>query len=83
MGVDGGISSSSSQVLAISEGNVFSVAALVTFSKPEVNNVNRIFCVFSSANQKVIRFDISVNNSFLVNNFYSLDHLSGDVQNRL
>jgi hypothetical protein len=62
---------------------VLTVRALVTLCQTEVNNVDGILSVFVASNQKVVRFDVSVNDSLLMNNLDSLDHLHGDVQHTL
>lgn len=73
--VDGGVTSSTSQVLAVFVGNVFAFRVLVALRKAEVNNVHRVFGLFCAADQKVVRLDIAVDNALLVHLFDTLDHL--------
>lgn len=80
MGVDRGVSGSTSQVLAISEWDVLTVGTLVALGETEIDNVDRVFGLLCASNQKVVRFDISMNDSLLVDNLDSLNHLDGDVQ---
>ena len=46
--VDRGVPSCTSQVLTISEGDVFSVLGLVAFGQTEINNVDSIFGLLST-----------------------------------
>jgi hypothetical protein len=62
---------------------VLSVWTFVTFSQTEIDNVNCIFCLVISSNQKIIRLNVSVNDSLFVHNFDSLNHLNSDVENCL
>jgi len=78
--VDACIAGSAGQVLAISEGDVLAVATLVALGESEINNVNGVFIGFVPANQKVVGFDVAVNNSFFVDDLNALDHLGCDVQ---
>jgi hypothetical protein len=80
MSVYGGISSGSCQVLAISERNVLSVRRFIAFCKTEIDNINCIFSLFSATDHKIVWFNVSVNNSLLVDNFNSFDHLSRNVE---
>ena len=79
--VDGGVSSGTSQVLAVSEGDVLTIGALVALSQSKINDVDSVFGLLSASNQKVVGFDISMNDSLFVHDLNSLDHLNGDVQN--
>jgi len=49
---------------------------LVAFCQAKVNNVDSVLCCFSASNQKIVRFDVSVNYPFLVNLLYSIDLLN-------
>ena len=83
MSVDTSISGSSSQVFAISEWNVFAIGAFVAFGKTKINNVNCIFGLFSSSGHEIIWLDISMDNTFLMHDLDSLDHLHCDVEHSL
>ena len=54
------------------------VLIFVTFCQSKVNNVNIVFGHFSSANEEVIRFYISMDYTLLVDFLKSLYHLLGD-----
>lgn len=61
MRVDACIAGSSCQVLALSEGDVLSFGVLVAFGEPKINNKYAILIMLLSTDQKVIRFNVSVN----------------------
>jgi hypothetical protein len=50
MSVDTGIASCSSQVLALSEGDVLSVGGAVALGQTEVDDVDIVFCSIVAAN---------------------------------
>jgi hypothetical protein len=52
---------------------VLVVRVLVAFGKPEVDDVDVVLRALCPANQEIVRFDISVDNAFLVNFLDSLD----------
>ena len=79
MSVDACIASGTCQVFALSERNVLSLGVLVAFRKPKINNKYAILIMLLSTNQKVIRFDVSVNYSFLVSFLDTLDLLSNII----
>jgi hypothetical protein len=81
--VDTCVSGGACQVLAVSEWNVLAVRTFVAFCQPEINNVDRVFGILVTANQKVVGFNIAMDDSFLVHNFDSLYHLHRNVQHRL
>ena len=80
MGVDRSVSSGSSKVLAISERNVLSIRTLVAFGQSKIDDVDSVLGLLSASNQKVVRFDVSMNDSLFMNNLDSLDHLHGNVK---
>jgi len=81
MSIQTSVSSSSSKVLAISEGNVLTIGTLVALGQSKIDDVDGIFSLFAATDQKIIRLDISVDDSFFVNNLNPLYHLSRNVQN--
>lgn len=83
MRVDGGIASSSSQVLAVSERNVLSIGRLEALGEAEVNNVDSVLGLIVATDQEVVWLDVTVDNAFFVYNLDALDHLDGDVQDCL
>ena len=77
MGSDRRISCSSSQILTILIGDMFTRAILVAFGKTKVNNVDVVTGRFSSANQEIIRLDISMDNSLGMNLLEMFHQLNG------
>lgn len=66
MGVDRGITGGSSKILAVFVRDVLTLAVFITFCETEVDDVDLVFCLVSSADQEVIRLDIPVDYSFFV-----------------
>ena len=83
MSIDTCVSGSTGQVLTISERNVLTVGTLVALGETKINDVNGVLCLIGSSNQKVVRLDVTMDDSFFVDHLDSLDHLHGDVQNGL
>ena len=94
MRVDTCVSSGTSQVFALSERNVLSIRVLVAFGKTEIDDENVVFVSVVSSNQKVIWFDVSVDDSLFVHLLNTLNlfeminwkleyHLNGDAQDSL
>ena len=52
----------------------------VALSKAKVDNINRVFSLVVTTNEEIVRFDISVDDAFLMHSFYSLYHLMKDVK---
>ena len=52
---------------------MLTLRVLVAFSESEIDNINIVLCAFLTANKEVIRFDISVDDSLLMNFLNSLD----------
>ena len=74
------VSCCASQVLSISEWDVLAVRRLVALGEAEVDDVNCVFSLVIAANQEIIRFDVSMDDSLLMDDLDSLDHLDGDVE---
>ena len=74
------ISRCTCQILTISERNVLSIRTLVALSQTEINDVDGIFGLIVASNQKVIWFNITMNDALFVYALDSLDHLYSDVQ---
>jgi hypothetical protein len=83
MGVDGGVPSSSSEVLAIPEGDVLTIRRLEALGETKINDVDSVFGLIVTTNEEVVRFDITVDNALFMDNFDPLDHLNGDMQDSL
>jgi len=66
VGVDGGVSGSARQILAIPVGNVLAIRVLVLFGQSEVNDEDRVLRLLVAANEEVIRFDIPVDYALLM-----------------
>jgi len=72
MGVDGCVPGSSSQVLAITVGDVLSSLGVAeALGQTEVDNVN-VMLLLANSDQKVIRLDISMQEMARVDEFNSL-----------
>ena len=82
MSVYGGISGGSCQILSISERNVLTIRALVALGQSKINNVDCVFGSVCPSDQKIVRFDVPMDNSLLMDTLDSLDHLNGDVKSR-
>ena len=78
MGGDRGISSSSCQILAIFEGDVFASTVLVTFGETKVDDEDLVAVRFRGSNEEVIRFDISVDDPFGMNFLEMMHELDSD-----
>jgi len=83
MGVNGGVPSSTGEVLAIPEGDVLTIGGLEALGETKIDNVDGVFGLIVTTNEEVVRFDITVDNALFVDNFDPLDHLNGDVQDSL
>lgn len=83
MRVDRGIPGSAGQVLAFTERDMFSLRVLVALSEPEIDDVDVVLRAFCTANQEVVRLDVSVDDSFFVHFLNALYHLGRNVQHRL
>ena len=83
MGVDGGVASSTRQVLSVSEGNVLALRVFVALSESKVDNVDIIFSTLITSNQEVVRFDVSVDDSLFVNflNSVNLEEYKDNTEN--
>jgi hypothetical protein len=73
MCVDRSVASRACQVLPLTVRNVLTVGISVALGESEVNNEDLVLCLIVAANQKVVWFDISVNDPFLVDFLNSLD----------
>jgi hypothetical protein len=81
VGVDTGVSSSSSQILSFSERDMLTLRVFVALGKSKINNVDIIFSSVSVSNQEVVRLNISMDDALFMYFLYSLDHLSGNTKN--
>lgn len=71
--VEGGVSSSACQILALSKGDVLAFGVLETLGETEVNNVDVILRLLCGADQEVVWLDVTVNDAFFMNFLNSLD----------
>ena len=94
MRVDACISSGASQVFALSEWNVFTIRVLVALGETEIDDENVVFVSVVSSNQKVIWFDVSVDDSLFMDLLNTLNlfqminwkleyHLNSNAQDSL
>ena len=74
------VSCRASQVLSVPEWDVLAIRRLVALGEAEVDDVNCVLCLVIAANQEIIRFDVSMDDSLLVDNLDSLDHLDSDME---
>ena len=70
---DGGISGGARQIFTFAEGNMLAFGVLVALGQAEINDINVIFCALVAANEEIIRFYISVNDSLFMHFLNSLD----------
>ena len=70
---DGGISGGSCQIFTFAEGNMLAFGVLVALGQAEINDINVIFCALVAANEEIIRFYISVNDSLFMHFLNSLN----------
>ena len=80
MRVQACVSRRASEVLSVSERDVLAIRRLVALGEAEVDDVNCVFSLVIAANQEIIRFDVSMDDSLLMDDLDSLDHLDGDVK---
>ena len=76
-----GVSGCSSQVFAFLEGNVTAIGLSEELSQSKVNDKDGVLVLVVAANQKVVRFNIPVDDSLGVSLFDSANHLNGAVAN--
>ncbi len=73
MGIDRCVSSCTSEILAFSEWNMFTFRVFEALSEAEVDNIDIILGGFSPSNQKVIRFDVPMDDPLFMYFLYSLN----------
>merc|ERR1712048_508292 len=83
MGVDGGVTSSTSEIFAVSERNVLTFRVLVALGETKIDNVDVVFRVFTATYKEVVWLDIAVNNALLVHFLNAMNHLDSDLQTSL
>ena len=76
------ISCSSCQVLSISERDVLTIRALVALCQSKINDVDCVFGSVCPSDQKIVWFNVSMDNSLLMDTLDSLDHLNGNMKSR-
>mgnify|MGYP006901765532 CR=1 FL=1 len=75
MRADGGVAGGASEILAVLVGDVFALGVLVALGEAEINDIDRVFGLFSATDEEVIRFDVAVDDALLVHLLNALDHL--------
>ena len=73
MGVNTSISGSSSQILSLTEWDVFTIRVFVAFSETEIDDVDVVFVGVVTADQEVVWLDVSVNYSLFMDFLNSLN----------
>ena len=81
--VDGGISCSASQVLAILVGDVLTLAILVALGQTEIDDVDIVTSRVSSSNQEIIGLDIPMNDPLFMDLLNASDELACDHEHSL
>ena len=76
-----GVSGGSCEVLAVLVGDVLSLAVLVAFSETKVDDEDVVSSRLRTANQEIIRLDVTMNDPLVVHFFNSLDQLGTDEKN--
>lgn len=82
MGVNGCVTCSSGEVLALSVGDVFSVSLDVALSESKVDEEDLV-CSFVESDAEVVRFDVSVNKMSVVHILNPRYHLVHKHQHSL
>lgn len=80
MGINGAVSCSTCQILSFSKGNVFAFRVLKALGKTKINDINIVFSGLITANKEIVWFDITMNNSLIVNLLDSLIHLHSNME---
>lgn len=80
---DGGIPGRAGQVFSVLVRDVFSLGVLVALGEAKVDDVDSVFRSVGSANEEIIRLDVSVDDSLIVHFLDSLQHLGSDHQHGL
>ena len=80
MGVERGVTSSTSQVLTVTERDMLTVRRLEALGETEIDDIDGVLCLVVASNQKVIGLYVTMNDAFLVHDLDALDQLHGDVQ---
>ena len=80
VGSNGGISGSSSEVLAVLVGDVFALGVLVALGETEIDDIDVVAGGVLTTDQEVVRLDVSVDDPLIVHFFNALDQLDGDHQ---
>ena len=81
VGVEGSIPGRSCEVLAVFERNMLAVTGLVALSQTEVDDVDGVLGCLSASSHEVVGLDVSMDDSFFVNNLNSLEHLNCNMKN--
>ena len=82
MGVDGGVSGSTSEVLSLSVRDVFAISLDVSLGKTEVDEEDLVTGLVET-DAEVIRLNVSVDEVSVVNVLNTSDHLVDQHQNCL
>lgn len=83
VGGNRGVPSGTSEVLAILVGDVLALGVLVALGQTEINDVDVVAGGVSAADQEVIGFDITMDDTLLVHLFNTSDELRGDHEDSL
>ena len=73
MSSNGGVPSSTGEVLAFSEWNVFALGVLVALGESKIDDVDVVLGALCAANKEVVGFNITMDDPLLVHLLNSLD----------
>ena len=83
VGVHGGVTGGTREVLAVTEWDVLTVGRLEALGQTEVDDVDGVLGLVIAANQEVIRLNVAMDDALLVDDLDALNHLHSDVQDGL
>ena len=70
---DGGISGCAGKVLALSEGDMFTLRVLVALGKTKINDVDVVLGRLVAADHEVVRLDVTMDDPLLVHFLNAMD----------
>ena len=73
VGVNGGVPGRASEVLAVTEGDVFALGVLVALGETKIDNVDIVFGALVTANKEVVGLNVSMDDPLFVHFLNSVD----------
>lgn len=83
MGRYRGIPSRTSEIFSILVRDMFSFTVFVCLCEAEVDNKNIVPRLFSSTNKKIVRFNVTVDDTLFVHFFNASNHLDANLEHCL